>query len=96
MVQIGVVLKEKNPQVDKDYQDLFLRSPLGPKVLGKILDDAGFMNIANGDEERIENNVIKMILAHCGIGLGMKGEAMIRALAGKKIENVAASGEDAE
>ncbi len=84
-------MKEKNPQVDKDYQDLFLKSPLGPKVLGKILDECEFMDIAANEEQQITQNTIKMILARCGIGLGLNGEKMIRALAGKKIENVAAN-----
>lgn len=86
-------MREKNPQVDKDYQDLFLKSPLGPRVLGKMVDEQDFMTIAKDDEQQIAQNVIKVIFARCGIGYGMKGEAMIRALAGKKIENVAASEE---
>ncbi len=56
-------MKEKNPQVDKDYQDLFLRSSLGPKVLGKIVDECEFMNIAKDDEQQIAQNTVKTILA---------------------------------
>ncbi len=86
-------MKEKNVQVDKDYQNLFLGSHLGPKVLGKIIDECEFMTIAKDEEQQIAQNTVKMILARCGIGYGLKGEAMIRALAGKKIEYVAASEE---
>ena len=55
--------KEKNPQVDKDYQNLFLSSRLGPKVLGKIVDECEFMNIAKDDEQQIAQNTVKTILA---------------------------------
>ncbi len=89
-------MKEKNPQVDKDYQDLFLKSPLGPKVLGKILDECDFMTIAKDEEQQIAQNTVKIILARCGIGWGLNGERMIRALKAKQIDYVAASGEDAE
>ncbi len=89
-------MKVKNPQVDKDYQDLFLKSPLGPKVLGKMVDESCLLERPEDNEQCLAaQNVVKMILTRCGIGEGMSGERYIRALAGKKIENVAASGEDA-
>ena len=81
-------MAEKNIQVDKDFQDLFLRSPLGPKVLGKILDEAEFMLIADEEQLQMAQNMVKIILDRCGIGLGMTGEQFVRALAGKKLENV--------
>ena len=83
--------QEKNPQVDKDYQDMFLKSPLGPRVLGKMLDETEFGNIAANDEQQVAQNTMKTILARCGIGFGITGEKMVRALAGKKIEYVEAS-----
>ncbi len=89
-------MQEKNPQVDKDYQDLFLKSPLGPKVLGKIIDETDFMTIAANEVQQVAQNTIKRILARCGIGFGMSGERMVRALGGKKIENVKESEVDEE
>ena len=89
-------MAEKNPQVDKDFQDLFLKSPLGPKVLGKIVDETDFLTIAANEEQQIAQNTVKLILSRCGIGFGMSGEKMIRALAGKKIEYVAASEDENE
>jgi len=86
-------MSEKNPQVDKDYQDLFLKSPLGPKVLGKMLDETEFVNIAANEEQQIAQNTMKMFLARCGIGFGITGEKMVRALVGKKLENVPISEE---
>lgn len=81
-------MPEKNIQVDTDFQDLFLRSPLGPRVLGKIVDEVDLLNIADNAEAQIAQNEVKIILTRAGIGLGMTGEQYVRALAGKKLENV--------
>ena len=79
---------DKNLNVSKDYQDLFLgKNPLGQKVLGMILDDVDFMNIAADPQQQIAQDEIKIILSRCGIGLGMTGQQYIQALAGKKLEN---------
>jgi len=76
----------KKEQVDKDFQDLFLGSKLGPKVLGKMLTEVSFLNIPETEDKQIAQNFMKKILALCGIGLGMTGEQYVRALAGKKLE----------
>lgn len=78
-------MTEKNNQVDKDYQDLYLKSPLGPKVLGKMVDAVGLLDIAQDHEFQIAQNEIKIILTRCGIGLGMTGEQYVRALMTKML-----------
>ncbi len=79
-------MAEKNEQVDKDFQDLLLKSPLGPKVLGKMVDEVHLLDIAADPEQQIAQNEIKIILTRCGIGLGMTGQQYVRALAGVKAQ----------
>lgn len=86
----------KNEQVDKDFQDLFLgKNPLGQKVLGKLVDEVCLLEKPEDNEQSLAaQNVVKMILTRCGIGAGMTGLKFVRALAGKKLENL--EGEDEE
>lgn len=84
----------ENEQVDKDYKALFLQSPMGPKVLGKMLDEVDFFNIARDPEYQVAQNELKTILTRCGIGLGMTGEKFIRRLAGKNAANALTNSED--
>ena len=77
---------KKNIQVDKDMQDFFIKSPLGPKVLGKLLDDCGFLDIAQDQNNQVEQNHMKLILSWSGIGLGLTGEQYVRALIRKRLE----------
>jgi hypothetical protein len=79
-------MADKNVNVDKDFQDLFLKSPLGPKVLGMIVDEVGLLDIASGPQQQIAQDQVKTILSHTGIGLGMSGEQYVRALAKGKLE----------
>ncbi len=79
-------MADKNIQVDKDIQDFFLKSPLGPKVLGKLLDDCGFLDIAQDENNQVEQNNMKLILSWAGIGFGLTGEQYVRALMSKKRE----------
>jgi len=78
---------KKNEQVDPDFQDLFLRSKLGPKVLGKIVDEVHFMEVADDEEWQSSQNVVKIIMDRCGIGEGITGLQYVKALAGHKLEN---------
>lgn len=64
--------------LDKDFQDLFLNSPLGPKVLGKMLDACHFGRVADDQEWQVAQNFMKIVLAQCGISF--TGERMVRAL----------------
>lgn len=91
-------MAKKNEPVDRDFQDLFLKSPLGPKVLGKILDDCNFCDIAGSQEEQMEQNHTKLILTWSGIGMGMTGLQYVKALAGHKVTNALEpdAGEDEE
>lgn len=77
--------KTRGVFVDKDYQDLFLKSPLGPKVLGKMIDDVDFLNIAPNEELQIAQNEVKAILSRCGIGVGLSGYQFVTALKAKKL-----------
>jgi len=81
-------MANKNVQVDKDFQDLFLKSKLGPTVLGKMIDEFGFLDVTDDPETVASHNVIKTILSWTGIGLGLTGIKYIQALAGKKLENL--------
>ena len=83
----------KNPQVDPDYVALFLRSPLGPKVLGKMIDSVDLLNIAQDTEFQGAQNEIKIILSHCGIGYGLSGQQYVKALMGKNAVNVLSTDE---
>lgn len=85
---------DKNPQVDRDYVALFLRSPLGPKVLGKMIDECELLNIAKDEEQQIEQNHMKIILSRCGIGFGMKGQQYVKGLAGAKGQKALISAEE--
>jgi len=76
----------KAEQVDRHYQAHFLHSRLGPKVLGMMLDEADFFDIAQDNEQKLQQDHCKLLLARCGIGLGLKGEDYVRALMNKKIE----------
>ncbi len=70
--------------IDKDFQDLFLKSPLGPKVLGKMLDDCHFAVVAEDDDWQAAQNFMKGVLTRCGINY--TGEKMVRCLMAKKAE----------
>jgi hypothetical protein len=72
----------KNLQVDKDVKDLFVKSPLGPIVLGKMIDDVNFLGIATDMGTQRAQDEIKIILTKAGIGVGMKGVDYVRRLAG--------------
>lgn len=78
-------MSEKNQNVDKDFQDFFLKSPLGPKVLGKILDNVEFLDIPEDEEQQVKQDHVKRILRDCGIGLGLTGEQYVRALMTKAL-----------
>ena len=69
---------------DKDYQDLFLRSHLGPKVLGKMMDECHFGQIAIDDQWQAAQNFMKIVLDRCGISFVGEGEKMVRALMKKR------------
>ena len=84
-------MTEKNSQLDKNYQDLFLNSPLGPKVLGDMIDTAELLDHPENEIQANLQSSVKMILARCGIGLGLSGEQYVRALMKGKI---AVEGED--
>ena len=71
-------------KLDKDFQDLFLRSPLGPKVLGKMLDSCHFGAVAQDEEWQAAQNFMKIVLVQCGISY--TGEKMVRCLMPKKGE----------
>ncbi len=70
--------------IDKDFQDFFLKSPLGPKVLGKMLDDCHFAVVAEDDDWQAAQNFMKGVLTRCGINF--TGEKMVRCLMAKKAE----------
>jgi len=75
---------KNNEQADKDYQDMFLRSPLGPKVLGKMLDECHFGQIAIDGKWQAAQDFMKIVLDRCGISFVGEGEKMVRALMKKK------------
>lgn len=70
--------------IDKDFQDLFLNSPLGPKVLGKMMDDCHFAIVAEDQDWQAAQNFMKGILTRCGINY--TGEKMVRCLMPKKTD----------
>lgn len=86
--------KVRNPQVDRDFTDLFLKSPLGPKVLGKMMDDVDFFDVAVDLPTQRAQDEIKIILTKAGIGAGLKGQNVIRALAGTKGKKALISDEE--
>ncbi len=69
---------------DKDFQDLFLKSPLGPKVLGRMLDFCDFGDIAPDPTWREAQNFMKIIMDKCGLSYADRGEKLVRALSGKR------------
>ncbi len=71
---------------DKDFQDLFLRSPLGPKVLGKILDFCDFGDVASDPKWQEAQNFMKIIMDKCGLAYADEGAKLVRLLAGHKGE----------
>lgn len=73
---------------DKNFQDLFLKSRLGPKVLGELLDQCHFGEPSLSDEWQAVQNFMKVILSRCGIGFVGEGEKFVRALMTKKVETV--------
>ncbi len=77
--------KDREVFVDKDFQDLFLNTNLGPKVLGKLLDHFEFFKIAKDEAHQEIQNHLKIILSWTGIGHGLKGEKFIMALKAKKL-----------
>ena len=79
--------EKKHPQVDPDFQNLFLKSPAGPKVLGMMLVNCNFFGIAETAEQQGAQNYMKLVLSWTGIGWGMPGDRYIRALAGSKVQS---------
>lgn len=67
---------------DMYFQDLFLRSPLGPKVLGMMLDFCDFGDVATNEKWQHVQDFMKIILDKCGLAYADDGEKLVRALAG--------------
>lgn len=79
--------QKKHPHVDPDFQALFLKSAMGPRVLGMMLDNCNFFDIPVDDDQRVVQDYLKTILSWCGIGLGRSGEHLVRSMAGQKCSN---------
>lgn len=78
--------KQKPEGPDRDYQAVLLHSPLGPKVLGKMLDSCHFGEIAISEEYQHAQNFMKVILDRCGISYVADGHRMVKSLMKKKEE----------
>ncbi len=75
-------MADEGVKIDRDFQDLFLKCQLGPKVLGKMLDICHFAIVAEHEDWQAAQNFMKIVLTKCGINY--TGEKMVRMLAGPK------------